>query len=94
MKIPATLKICGFTYEIILEDRKHKRGVNAPATCNSEQHKIWIDANQCQEEQEASLIHEILEALNYHFQLEMPHKTISTLEATLYQILKENKLRF
>lgn len=94
MKIPTTLKIFGYTYQVILEDRKRKRGVEAPATCNSGQHKIWIDINQCQEEQETCLLHEILEAFDYHFNLELPHKTIATLEAGLYQVLRENNLRF
>lgn len=92
-EIPNKLNICGFTYEIILEDRKNNRGVNANATCNSNQQKIWIDTNQCEEAQISCLIHEILEALDYHYELELPHKTISILEAGLFQVIKDNFLK-
>lgn len=92
MTIPKQLKICGYNYEVILEDRKYKRGTDTAASCNSGQQKIWIDTNQCQEEQESSLIHEVLEAFNYHFEFGFDHKVISTLETSLYQVLKDNGL--
>jgi hypothetical protein len=39
--------------------------------------------------QESIIIHEILEALNYHLELELPHRTISALESGLYQTLHD-----
>lgn len=92
MKIPNKLKVGGYTYEVILEDRNDGRGDTHPAVCHMGQHKIWIDIKQCREEQESSLIHEILEVINYHYALNLDHDKRSVLEAVLYQVLKDNHL--
>lgn len=38
----------------------------------------------------SALLHEILEALNYHLELKLEHRAIMSLEAGLYQVLVEN----
>ena len=91
MRLPKKLKIGGYTYEVIYEDRVKKSGTDHPATYTSKHQKIFIDKTQCREEMESSLIHEIIEALNYAYELGLDHKQVSTLEATLYQVLKDNK---
>ena len=91
MKIPNKLKILGYDYEIILrEDRLKEDGSENPGTHSSRVQRIWIDATQTQQQQESTLIHEILESLNYSLELQMPHNVISSLEAGLYQVLHDN----
>ena len=51
---------------------------------------ICIDVNQCKEAQLSCLLHETLEALTFHYGLELSHKTISILEAGLFQVIKDN----
>jgi len=51
---------------------------------------IIIDPLQCKQAQESSVLHEMIEALNYHLDLKLQHETIMQLEAGLYQCLKDN----
>ena len=93
MRLPSTLKIAGYQYNVVYEvHRSRDRGVNNPASCNSRAQTIWIDSDQHREGQESSLIHEIIEALDYHYELKLDHQTIATLETALYQVLRDNKL--
>lgn len=93
MKIPKTIKIAGHIYTIeFRENRENQDGNEHPASSFSRVNKIWIDKNQVVERQESCLVHEIIEMLNYDFQLELKHQTISLLEAGIYQVLKDNNL--
>jgi len=56
------------------------------------QNIIKIDTDQTKEEQESTLLHEVLEFINSMFELELKHPDISRLEVALYQVLKDNKL--
>lgn len=51
---------------------------------------IQIAGDLHEEQKVSTVLHEIIEALNYHLELGIEHKTISILEATLYQTLTEN----
>lgn len=93
MNIPKKIKVAGYNMEVVMiNDRTSDHGDSSPATFNSRRGKIWIDKAQSREQQESSLIHEILEALDYHYELKLEHRTISILETALYQVLKDNKL--
>ena len=95
MKIPEQLKIGGHWYEIKFnENRENETGNEHPASSYSRVNKIWIDKNQTISRQESCLLHEIIEMLNYEFQLGLEHKVISQLDSGLYQVLKDNKLNF
>lgn len=39
-------------------------------------------------------VHEILEGIDSIYGLDIDHRVLSTLSASLYQVLKENKLKF
>ena len=43
-----------------------------------------------EDEKIATVLHEIIEALNYYFELNLEHPKIMSLEAGLFQVLKEN----
>ena len=51
-----------------------------------------IDSTANRQRQEATLFHEILEAINYELELNMEHPLISKLETAIYAVLKDNKL--
>jgi hypothetical protein len=92
MNIPKKLKIAGYTYEIKIGDLIKTEGSTKPAYTHSRWQKIVIAKDQHKEEIESSLIHEILEAIDYHYSLKMDHDKLMTLETALYQVLTDNKL--
>jgi len=91
MKIPKTLKIGGHIFEVILKDRNRDGGSN-PASINTGICKIWIDNKQAKSQVESSLIHEIIEAIDYLYGLDLEHKQIEVIESAFYQVLKDNSL--
>lgn len=89
MKIPDKINIAGFTFDIIFyDDREYNQGSNNPASCNTGSQKIFIDKRCHPEQQEVNLLHEIIEAINYNYQLELDHKQITVIAAALYQVHK------
>ena len=93
MKIPETIKISGHIYTVkIVTDRIAQDGSHNPASSWQKNNTIWIDGAQCQQRQETSLMHEILEMIDYDFGLKFEHNVINTLETALYQVLKDNNL--
>lgn len=93
MNIPKKIKIAGYEYDVIVEEnRASERGANSPASIVMTHQKMWIDGSQSKEQQESCLIHEVIEAINYHYELELPHRSITVLETAIYQVLKDNNL--
>ena len=93
MKIPKTIKIGGHNVEIRQDDKVMRdRGNHGASQCND----LWIELdNTTPETQQAStLLHEILEQVNYLYEIGLEHRQITLLESTLYQVLKDNELRF
>jgi len=92
MKIPTKIKIGGHIFDIYKEDRS-KNGIDGKlGSCNAARNTIWLDTNQPQTQLENTLLHEIIEAINWQQQLELDHKTISQLENALYQVLHDNEI--
>ena len=91
MKIPQTLKIGGINYQVIVENpRMH--GCNGVGTNNDGVAIITISNTANRQVQESTLFHEMIEAINGTNDLQLSHQTISTLETSLYQILRDNDL--
>jgi hypothetical protein len=82
------MKILGYNYTFDMTRSHHDIG--AMGRCNSETLLIQVADSMSVQQQESTAIHEIIEAINFHLQLEMPHPTISALEASLYAALKDN----
>ena len=55
---------------------------------------IKIDKTIENDFQKSVLLHEIIEFINDMLELKLEHRTITCLETALYQVLKDNKLRF
>lgn len=50
---------------------------------------IHIANDQADEQKISTLIHEVIEAINYHLKLDLEEKEVMGLEAGLYQVLKD-----
>ena len=85
------LKILGHNYEVIL-DPKLDFDSRKVGECHTGDNWIKICSIYKRSRQEEALIHEIIEAINYHLELELEHPKISSLSEALYQVLKDNKL--
>jgi len=95
MEIPKNLKICGKDYTVQFDPTMAtEEGYSALGFHRGALQLIQINPNYSQSMQDSTLLHEIIEAINYSFELGMEHKQISALEEVLYQVLKENKLHF
>ena len=92
MKIPKKIKIGGHIYKVILRARAKEDGVGSCGTCDSQYGKMWIESSWIRSQQESTLIHEIIEAINWNYKLELEEGQIQGLEAGLYQTLKDNRL--
>ena len=90
-KLPKKLKILGHIYTVTIQNENKTANSNL-GTHWGKENKIWINSNQCQEMLESCLLHESLEAINYHLELKLKHEMIMRLETALYQLLKENPL--
>ena len=73
-----------------MRDRSEDDGHDGPGSCNFKQGKIWIDKQYTLTQQEETLVHEIIEAINWDYELELSHKQIQGMAATIYQVLKDN----
>ena len=95
MLIPDKVKIGGHIYTIKLnficrtDDGQVCCGLHKGA-----QELIEINPGYPLGTQESTLLHEIIEAINWAGEIGMEHRQISALEEGLYQVLKDNKLHF
>ena len=91
--IPKMLNITGLEYNV-----EQKPGLAANRNLFGEisfmEQVISIDSSLKEDKQHETLLHEIIEALNNHHELELEHHKISTLAVGLFQVLRDNGLRF
>lgn len=92
-KLPNNIRILGNTYKVIYQSESKTGNVNF-GSHGGMYRTIWINTTLSHQCQESTFLHEIIEAINFHLNLELRHKTINQLEAALYQVLKDNKLEF
>lgn len=88
---PSTLKILGHEYSINYKPKLY-HAERSPANCCVNTLEIEIDSTFKESKQEEGLIHEIIEAINGHLEMELPHEKISQLGENLYQVLNDNNL--
>lgn len=96
MKIPKSLKIGGQVYKIILKDMDSDGGSGKAGMNYLVKNEIYINISKeyHRSQQEQTLIHEIIEALNYLHEYKLEHPTISSFAENIYQVLKDNHLNF
>ncbi len=90
MKIPNKVKIGAFEWQVTknknLMHERHERAVTRPKRL-----LIEIDPGARKIAQEESLIHEILEAIAWQYNIEfVSHKDLSVLATVLHQVIKDN----
>jgi hypothetical protein len=91
-------KLRGLGVEIDILGKKYSvekrrflaRDDNCAGRHNAALCKIEIDGTSAQNMAGSILIHEILEAINYHMELGLDHPNITRLESGLFQIMKAN----
>ena len=91
MVIPNKLKIGGHEYSVTETDNLLRDSQAAGHSCGNGLY-IGIDSSMPQSNKESTLLHEIIEQINYLNNLNLPHQVISTLETSLYQVFTENGL--
>lgn len=87
MTIPKRLKIGGHTYQVKLE-KPGELGQDKVGCHDIEKGLISIDSTLAKSHQEATLLHEILHAVNS----ELEHPIVEALAQQLYQVLSDNKM--
>ena len=89
MNIPDKIKIGGFEVNVefvenLMNDRAHI-GEYHPRT-----QTIKIDKAVTKQQNEETLIHEILEAITAMYEIEWQHKDLSIMATVLYQVIRDN----
>ena len=79
------MKILGFNYRIIKTNDSQYIGLHSADNLT-----ISIDGKLPKERQIETMLHEFMEAINTHTQLELEHHKITTIANVMYQILKDN----
>ena len=83
------IDILGHKYKVTeVDGLVHEFGVMGQA-CHIEEW-IRIDASLTKDCKRSTLLHEVLEQISLMNELRLPHKTISILEASLFQVIKSN----
>jgi len=82
------LKILGYDYRI--EREVTADGINALARLHHREQIIQVASDLTEKGYASALLHEVLEALNYHLELGLEHRVIMSLEAALFQVLVDN----
>ena len=90
MLIPDEIQVAGHTFAVKLEDNPNKPTEMGYITF--ENCVIRISKTISASQKEATLLHEILEAVNSIHRIDLRHKQIEQLEAGLYPVLKQNNL--
>ena len=83
----ADVKILGYNYRLV-EDGDDEM-IGAYGRLHIKQQILQIAEGLSRQQRESTVLHEILEALNFHNNLGLSHKAIMPLEAGLYQVLTD-----
>lgn len=86
------IRIMGVDH-VLVDDRKHNPESNSAGRYLASLCKITIDPTLAAQEQGTTLIHEILEALNYKLQMkdkEYTHDRLHALAEAFYSVLRDN----
>ena len=82
------MKILGYTYTLVADGDNERMGAFGRQHTKSQTLQIATDL--CAEQVVSTVLHEVIEAINYHLQLHLEHPVVMSLEAALYQVLTDN----
>jgi hypothetical protein len=83
------IKILGHKYTVDLSQKLDEMKGNV-GVCDLDYLIIKIANDAPSDVKTSTLLHELIEAINYHLELKLKHGQIMGLEVGLYQILSEN----
>jgi len=83
------IKIGGCKYSVNFVDDLARDADAQGRSCGN---ALWIevDSNLPKQNQESTIIHEILEQINYRYNIGLEHHQICLLETSIYQVIKDN----
>ena len=81
-----------FGYEYAIECKDSISEMDAFGRYHSKTLTIQIANNICPQQKVSTLIHEVLEAINYHLNVKLKHEAICQLETGLMDFLSSNNL--
>lgn len=84
------MRILGYNYGIIRDlDMKDIENGNA-GLVDLDKHLIYVGNDMDDDSKTSVIIHEIIEAINYHLELKLKHPQIMAFEVGIHQVLVEN----
>ena len=91
------LNILGYSYTLYTEvpmsdiptDSPEDGGKNVGLT-NLDTKEMWVASDMDKDQKDSVLIHEIIEAINYHLELNLQHNQIMALEVGLHQVFQDS----
>jgi hypothetical protein len=82
------LKILGYNYTIDFTGASHDTGVMGRTI--SYRQAIEVASGLTAQQAESTILHELIEAINFHLRLDMQEHLIACLETGIYQVLTDN----
>ena len=83
------LTLLGYKYKLDMSRPLSDMNGNV-GFCNFDRKYLQIANDLEKDQQESIFIHEIIEAINYHLELNLEHPQIMGLEVGLHQVLSDN----
>lgn len=93
--IPAEIKIGGHYFVVGYSHSMINRitgDMMIDGMCDLKNHEIVLRPGMNVNQTYSTIIHEVIEAINGLYELELEHRDITTLSETLYQVLTDNDL--
>ena len=94
MEIPKQIKVGAYTYDIVFVDEfsdKDNNPYDEDITGNSDSKSLVIKilSGLSRVQTESTFIHEIIEAINDHYGIDLEHHQICALESGVYQVCQQ-----
>lgn len=84
-----SIKILGIDYSVSLSDSLVEEH-GASGLCHPDLSKIEISTHSSSQVQKTTLLHEVVEAVCSHLDIDIKHHYIELLEIGLFQVLRDN----
>lgn len=88
MRIPKQVRVGAQTYSVEFDASIRDNGVQGE--CNFRQLAIRLLDDRPPTRVQETFLHELIEALNYEYQVGLRHKQIADLGMAMYQVLRDN----
>lgn len=85
-----SVKVLGYEYIVKMSPLVDEGGMSQAGRTHVNKQWMVLDPTVSKQSQDSTVIHEIVEALSYHLELELSHTAIMGLECGIYQFIKDN----